>query len=149
MQTFRPADGSNGLPFNPEALAGLRVLVIDDEADARDLLTIVLQAHGAEVRAAGSAIDGWSVLDAWTPHVIMSDIGMPRIDGYEFIEKVRSEGTTIPAAALTAYTRPSDRQRALTAGFQAHMPKPAEPSELVALIASLAGRAASDAASDS
>ncbi len=128
--------------LSADALAGLSVLVVDDEVDTRDLVAEVLGQYGAEVRTATSAHEGWTLLKQWSPDVILSDVGMPEADGYRFIERVRADGNRAPAAALTAYARPSDRMRALAAGFQAHLSKPAEPAELVATVASLAGRAA-------
>ncbi|HYB95410.1 MAG TPA: ATP-binding protein [Vicinamibacterales bacterium] len=121
-------------------LEGLSVLVVDDEADTRELVQEVLKQHGALVRGAASAAEAWTLLRQWSPHVILSDIGMPEQDGYQFIERIRAEGNHTPAAALTAYARSTDRVRALSAGFQSHVPKPAEPSELVAIVASLAAR---------
>jgi len=129
------------IPLEGDLLHGVQVLVVDDEADTRDLVLEVLSHCGAQVRTAASASEGWSVLREWSPDVILSDVGMPGQDGYAFIESVRADGDRTPAAALTAYARSSDRLRALAAGFQAHLPKPAEPAELVALVASLAGRA--------
>jgi CheY-like chemotaxis protein/anti-sigma regulatory factor (Ser/Thr protein kinase) len=130
------------LPMEDTTLRGVSVLVVDDEADTRELVAEVLGHCGAEVRTAGSAHEGWTLLKQWTPDVIVSDVGMPQDDGYQFIERVRADGNRAPAAALTAYARSSDRVRALAAGFQAHLPKPAEPAELVAVVASLAGRTA-------
>lgn len=128
-------------PSVENTLAGLSVLVVDDDADTRELVAEVLGQCGAEVRTAGSASDGWTLLTPWTPDVIVSDVGMPEEDGYRFIERVRAAGNRVPAVALTAYARSSDKLRALAAGFQAHLPKPAEPAELIAIVASLAGRA--------
>lgn len=125
-------------------LEGLQVLVVDDDTDARELLFTILKQCGAEVKIAGSADEAIRILDEVEPDVIVSDVEMPRVDGYSFIRKVRSMDDTrkrrIPAAALTAHARVEDRQRALFAGFQAHIAKPVEPAELVAVIASLTGR---------
>jgi signal transduction histidine kinase len=125
-------------------LTGLRVLVVDDEADARELLTRMLTEYGAEVRSAPSAADALQCLASWTPNVLISDISMPRIDGYDLIRSIRrlpaERGGQTPALALTAFARSEDRQRALVAGYQAHLAKPAQPAELITLIASLAGR---------
>jgi PAS domain S-box-containing protein len=127
-----------------ERLAGLKVLVVDDEADTRDLVALMLKQDGAQVRAADSANEGLQALAEWKPDVIISDIGMPLEDGYTLIRKVRAlppeQGGHTPAAALTAYARREDRVKALAAGYQAHLPKPVEPEELVAVVASLAGR---------
>ncbi len=124
----------------PTALDGLRVLVVDDEADARDLLRVLLERHGAEVRGAESAAEAWAVLDSWSADVILSDIGMPNVDGYAFITRLRSQGCRTPAAALTAYARPADRVKTLSSGFQAHLAKPIEPAALVAAVARLVNR---------
>ena len=122
-------------------LDGVRVLIVDDEADARNLLTVILQQYGAQVRAAGSTLEGLEAVKAWHPNVLVSDIGMPGLDGYELIREVRALGSAqgggLPAIALTAYARSEDRLKALKAGFQTHIAKPIEPEELVATIAAL------------
>lgn len=122
-------------------LKNLKVLVVDDEEDARDLLVAVLEKCGAIVSSAGTAAEGMEKLLLDRPDVLISDIGMPREDGYEFIRKVRAlgheAGANIPAAALTAYARAEDRRKALDAGFMMHIPKPVEPAELVAVVANL------------
>ncbi len=127
-----------------QSLAGVSVLVVDDESDARELLRVVLQKSGAQVRLAGSAEEGLSILKEWKPDVLLSDIGMPGHDGYDLIRQIRllphREGGSIPAAALTAYATPEDRLKVLTGGFQTHVAKPVEPLELVAVVAVLAGR---------
>ena len=125
-------------------LDGVRILVVDDEADGRELLAIVLEQLGAEVRAVGTADAAMAVFREWRPAVLISDIGMPGEDGYSLIQRVRAlppeEGGNVAAAALTAYARAEDRTRALLAGFQQHLPKPVEPKELAAVVANLAGR---------
>jgi len=125
-------------------LSGLRVLVVDDEADACKLLKRMLEECSAQVVTAGSAAEGISMLKAHQPHVLVSDIGMPDVDGYEFLRRVRSlpteTGEPIAAIALTAFARSEDRSRALAAGFSAHVSKPVEPSELIATIAGLAAK---------
>jgi PAS domain S-box-containing protein len=125
----------------PVSLAGVRVLVVDDEADARDLLREILSGSHAEVAMAASAAEGLDVLERFQPHVLVSDISMPGQDGYELIRAVRKRGYQLPAAALTAFARAEDRRRALLAGFQIHLAKPVDPGELTAAVASLAGRA--------
>jgi PAS domain S-box-containing protein len=129
----------------PPELEGLRVLLVEDEPDARDLLVAVLTQCRAEVRAVSNAEDALLQLEAWQPEVLISDIEMPGEDGYTLIRKIRrlppERGGKIPAAALTAYARAEDRMRALLSGFQLHVPKPVEPAELTAVVASLAGRA--------
>jgi PAS domain S-box-containing protein len=125
-------------------LEGLRVLLVEDEPDSREMLVVVLTQCRAEVRAVSNAADALAQLESWLPDVLISDIEMPGEDGYTLIRKVRSlppeRGGKIPAAALTAYARAEDRMRALLAGFQLHVPKPVEPAELAAVVASLAGR---------
>ncbi|HZH90678.1 MAG TPA: ATP-binding protein [Pyrinomonadaceae bacterium] len=137
--------GVGGLSFDcPPTLKGLRVLVVDDEPDTRRLLCTVLERCGSEVVTAGSAHEALAAFARSKPDVIISDIGMPEEDGYEFIAKLRAaeagHGSRIPAVALTAYARVEDRVRALNAGFQVHVPKPIEPVELLAVVASLTGR---------
>jgi CheY-like chemotaxis protein len=125
-------------------LGRVRVLVVEDESDARELLRAVLGGAGAELRVAASTTDAMAIFAEWKPDVLVSDIGMPGADGYELIRKIRalshSEGGSIPAAALTAYATAEDRLRVLTAGFQIHVAKPVEPLELIAVVASLAGK---------
>jgi PAS domain S-box-containing protein len=139
-----PAVGGKLVMPDGAVLKGVRVLVVDDEADARDLLGVVLNKCGAEVRIAASTREALTILNEWTPDVLVSDIGMPGEDGYELIHQVRARshnaGGSIPAAALTAYATAEDRLRVLTAGFQIHVAKPVEPVELIAVVASLAGK---------
>jgi CheY-like chemotaxis protein len=123
-------------------------MIVDDESDTREMLRLLMRQLGAEVRACASSDEAISVLNEWNPDVIVSDIEMPDEDGYELIRKVRqleaeNGGRTVPAVALTAYGRVEDRLRALSAGYQIHMAKPAEPTELAHVIASLASRSAS------
>lgn len=127
----------------PPMLEDLRVLCVDDEKDSRELLIAVLEQCKATVFAASSAKDALAALEEFKPHVIVSDIGMPETDGHEFIRLVRENESRdnrnrVPAVALTAYARVQDRLKALSAGFQMHVPKPVEPAELAAVIASLA-----------
>jgi signal transduction histidine kinase/DNA-binding response OmpR family regulator len=121
-------------------LTGVHVLVVDDEADAREIVKRVLEDCGASVDVAASAADGRARLAARKPDVIISDIGMPREDGYSFIRSVRQSGSRCPAAALTAFARSEDRTKALLSGYQSHISKPVEPSELLATVAVLAQR---------
>jgi CheY-like chemotaxis protein len=125
-------------------LDGLRVLVVDDEVDTRDLIAAVLSRVGAEVQTAATAHEALQTLERWIPDVLVSDIGMPDEDGYTLIKKVREldakQPGWIPALALTAYASVEDRMRALSAGFQMHMTKPLDPAELVTVVASLCGR---------
>jgi signal transduction histidine kinase/ActR/RegA family two-component response regulator len=123
-------------------LTGLRVLVVDDEPDTLDLLRRVLGDSQAQVAAAPSVEAALATLGAFNPHVLISDVSMPGRDGYELIRVVRSTTSPedLPAAALTAYSRPEDAARAREAGFQMHLSKPVEPDELVKVVARLAGR---------
>jgi PAS domain S-box-containing protein len=123
-------------------LEGVRVLVVDDEEDARQLLTTVLKQCGAETFAAASAQEAFQLIQQTKPDVLISDIAMPYEDGYSLIHRIRTSETIskLPAAALTAYARPEDRTAALVAGFQTYLTKPVEPTELIAVVASLTGR---------
>jgi PAS domain S-box-containing protein len=129
-------------------LDGLRVMVVDDEKETRDLLTAMLTRRGAEVTACASAAEALAEIERRRPLVLVSDIGMPDEDGYALIGKLRAlgpeRGGDIPAVALTAYARSDDRMRALASGFQMHVPKPIEAGELIVVIASLAGRLGKD-----
>jgi PAS domain S-box-containing protein len=126
------------------SLEGITVLVVDDEADARNLIKRVLEDCGAKVILAPSAAAALPLIAQQRPDMIISDIGMPGEDGYAFIKKVRElspdQGGRTPAAALTAFARAEDRTRALRAGYQTHVAKPVEPTELTAVVASLATR---------
>jgi signal transduction histidine kinase/ActR/RegA family two-component response regulator len=126
------------------SLDGLRVLLVDDERETREIISTVVERTGAEVKACTSAREALSALVEWRPHVILSDIAMPDEDGYSFIGRVRSlandEGGDTPAAALTAYARDEDRKQALAAGYQMHIAKPIAAGALVTMIAKLAGR---------
>lgn len=132
----------NALEFH--SLDGLRVLLVDDEPEARQIISTVITRTGAEVEACTSASEALVKLIEWRPDVILSDIAMPDEDGYSFINKVRSlpreKGGETPAAALTAYARDIDRRQALDAGFQMHIAKPIGAGQLVSMIARLAGR---------
>jgi CheY-like chemotaxis protein len=124
------------------SLMGLRVLVVDDDADSRAVIAEMLLQFGAEVLTAASAPEALQAVELWAPHVLLSDIEMPTEDGYSLLQKVRNRdgrgGNFIPAAALTAYGRPADRVRALQAGFQTYLAKPVDPHELALVVASLA-----------
>src|SRR5688572_177006 len=126
------------------SLDGLRVLLVDDEPEAREIISTVITRTGAEVTACTTASEALAKLAEWRPHVILSDIAMPDEDGYSFIGKVRSlprdKGGETPAAALTAYARDVDRRQALAAGYQMHIAKPIGASQLVYMVAKLAGR---------
>jgi signal transduction histidine kinase/ActR/RegA family two-component response regulator len=124
------------------SLDGIRVLVVDDEPDARALVETVLRKFGADVRVAASARAAFDEVRRWRPDVMVADIGMPVEDGYSLLRRVRAlspeEGGTIPAAALTAYAQAEDRDRAFAAGFQEHVAKPVLPHQLAQLVATLA-----------
>jgi CheY-like chemotaxis protein len=129
------------------SLEGLQILVVDDEADALELLNTILQNNGAEVIAVASVKQALTIIETATdrsPDVLVSDIGMPDEDGYSLIRKLREleapRGGKLPAIALTAYAASDDRRQALLAGFQMHLTKPVDAAELVAVVASLTGR---------
>jgi signal transduction histidine kinase/ActR/RegA family two-component response regulator len=133
-----------GPPRGGARLDGLRVLTVDDHADAGSLVHAILTAAGAEVQSCLGAAEGLEVLRRWRPDVLVSDIEMPDEDGYAFIAKIRAlaadEGGATPAIALTAYGRTQDRVRTLDAGYSMHVPKPVDPGELTSIIASVVGR---------
>ncbi len=138
----RAAAGPGAREGSLPQLEGLRVLTVDDEEDARQLVQVVLEHAGARVRTAASAAEAMAAMKAEVPDVLLSDIGMPGETGYDLIRRVRSlppsEGGNVPAAALTAYARAEDRNKALGAGFMMHVPKPIDPSELISVVGSLA-----------
>jgi PAS domain S-box-containing protein len=125
-----------------DALSGVRVLVVDDASDIRDMMRTVLTMRGADVHLAASADGALKALAGERFDVLVSDLEMPEIDGYELMREVRRrpDARLLPAAALTAYARPEDRTEALRAGYQLHLVKPIEPEDLVAAVAALAGR---------
>ncbi|MBI4781284.1 MAG: PAS domain-containing protein [Oscillatoriophycideae cyanobacterium NC_groundwater_1537_Pr4_S-0.65um_50_18] len=122
-------------------LTGIQVLIVDDELDTRELLTAVLTQYGAEVLAAASAAEGLTCLASFHPNVLISDIGMPEMDGYTFLQQVRAlpfdQGGQVPAIALTAYAREGDRQRIIAHGFQQHITKPFDLEQLVRAVIAL------------
>jgi signal transduction histidine kinase len=136
----RPGADQPDLDFDARALQGVKVLTVDDEPDARELVTQMLTRCGAQVRSAGSAAEALEELLRFLPDVLISDIAMPGMDGYEFLRRARARGAQVPAIALTAFARSEDRTRALNAGYGAQVSKPVESSELIATVASLAGR---------
>ena len=140
-----PVDGRPAAPqvwSAPDLLKDLRILVVEDEKDTRELLVMALEGCGAKVTSTVSVPEALAAFENATPDVIVSDIGLPGEDGYSFIRKVRARngGGRVPAAAVTAYAGAEDRRRALESGFQTHLAKPVDPSELVATVARLAGR---------
>jgi PAS domain S-box-containing protein len=127
-------------PFDcPPELDGVKVLAVDDDEDSRTLLSVILSKCGANVITCGSADEAIRALRSFRPDIVISDIGMPGEDGYALIRRIRSEhgGKKIPAVALTAFARVEDRMKALSAGFNMHVPKPVEPAELITVVASL------------
>lgn len=147
VNTERPVHRAPAAPMVHERMqeiAGVRVVVLDDEPDSRELVRRLLEEAHAVVSAAGSAREAFELLKATRPDVLVSDIGMPGEDGYSLIKRVRAlsadEGGATPAVAVTAYARAEDRVNAIRAGFQHHLSKPIEPAELIAIVASLAPR---------
>jgi signal transduction histidine kinase/ActR/RegA family two-component response regulator len=128
--------------YDERVLAGIRVLLVDDDAETLEMVALALSSLGADVRGARSAAEALNVFDQWTPDVLVSDIGMPGEDGYELISRVRERererGGAVPAIAFTAYAGSEDGARLLAAGFDARSVKPADPSELIDLILRLA-----------
>ena len=135
---------TGAVPLPHLKLAGIKVLAVDDEPDARELVRRLLGGCDATVRTAGSAAEALAMIRVEAPDVLVSDIGMPEQDGYALIRQVRAlgaeQGGNVPAVALTAYARSEDRMKAILAGFQMHVAKPVEGAELLTVIASLAGR---------
>jgi PAS domain S-box-containing protein len=122
-------------------LTGVRVLVVDDERDSRELISLLLEQAGAVITAAASAAEALDLIDQVAPHVLVTDIGMPEQDGFDLLRLVRrrhSPSSSVPAVAVTAYARPEDHDQALAAGFHAHVAKPVSPPELVATVERLA-----------
>jgi CheY-like chemotaxis protein len=122
-------------------LYGLKILVVDDDVDTRELIEWVLKRVGAEVTSVGSGREALDVLEREKPHLLVSDIAMPEEDGYTLLRKIRAlppeRGGRIPAIALTAHSLVQDRLQSLRAGFQSHVPKPVVPEELVEVVASI------------
>ncbi len=125
-------------------LTGVRVLVVDDDPDALAMVREILESAGADVSVAPSATDALDVVGSVRPDVLVADLAMPRVDGFELIARVRMAQDAavrgVPAAALTAYARSEDRIKALRSGFQMHLAKPIDPIELTAAVAELAHR---------
>ncbi|MEH2063813.1 MAG: response regulator [Nostoc sp.] len=137
----REATGQISSPMASTPLAGLKVLVVDDEADTRNFLSFMFEEYGAFATAVASVDEALAVLEQAKPDILISDIGMSEQDGYTLIRKLRSlepeKGGRIPAIALTAYTREEDRLEALAAGFQQHLSKPIDPNKLIAMVANV------------
>jgi CheY-like chemotaxis protein len=139
-QADAPADGDGGLV----ALRGVKILVVDDDEDGLEVSRMILTAAGAEVNAHPSTAAALAALESWWPDVLIADIEMPGEDGLSLLRKARAMGRArnrrLPALALTAYGRAEDRVRVLAAGFNLHLAKPVDSSELRMSVASLAGR---------
>ncbi|MHC5777255.1 hybrid sensor histidine kinase/response regulator [Nostoc sp.] len=137
----REAAGEISSPVASMPLAGLRVLVVDDEADTRNFLSFMFEEYGAIAIAVASVEEALAIVEQAKPDILISDIGMSEQDGYTLIRKLRSlepeKGGRIPAIALTAYTREEDRLEALSAGFQQHLSKPIDPTKLIAMVANV------------
>jgi CheY-like chemotaxis protein len=134
-----------GTPARGESnLEGLKLLVVEDDDDTRELLRVLFQTHGASVTAVSSVPEALAAYDSDRPHVLVADIGMPDYNGYTLIGRVRArdreKSTMVPAIALTAYATAIDRDTVLSAGFQVHVPKPFEPRTLISVVAELASR---------
>ncbi len=140
--SLRAASGPTDETVAP--LAGVRVVAVDDEADARAVLRAILEQHGAEVRPAGSAAEALSLVSSWRPDVLVSDIGMPGTDGYELMLRVRALGQAgggfVRALALTAYASEEDARLARHAGYDRHLPKPVDAAQLVRHLVELLAR---------
>jgi CheY-like chemotaxis protein len=126
---------------NALSLLGVKILVVDDDADSRDFVTFVLEQDGADVMGVASALEALQAVAEAKPDVLVSDIGMPNMDGYTLMRQLRTwtpeQGGQIPAIALTAFASKSDQQQAITVGFQMHLPKPLNAEALVQAIVRL------------
>jgi hypothetical protein len=142
--TRAPLEKVDAAPGPRAELAGLRLLLVENEEDTREALCTLLEHHGAHIRAVGSAAEAFHCFREWRPDLILSDIGLPGENGYELLQRIRAlpaeEGGLTPAIALTAYARAEDRARALRAGFDMHVPKPVEAAELLAVVAAATER---------
>ncbi len=141
-RAHRAADGT---PLEPGArLAGLRIVVVDDDPDCLEMLATLLRQQDATVRTSASAAEALALVEEWTPSLLVADIEMPGEDGYSLVRRVRTlpleRGGATPAVAVTAYGRVEDRIRSVAAGFDVHLTKPIEPAELIAVVANLARR---------
>jgi CheY-like chemotaxis protein/signal transduction histidine kinase len=145
---LRLPSGTRRAPGDSPRLDATTVLFVDDQEEARELVSIVLGRFGAKVVAVETVEQAMNAMQSVVPHVLISDIGLPGEDGYALIRRVRalepSAGGNVPAIALTAYARPEDRRRAKDEGFQVHLAKPVEPDELVALVASFVRKEGAD-----
>jgi CheY-like chemotaxis protein len=129
--------------LNPDVLSGLKVLTVDDQQDTRELIILALGRYGAEVRASDSASTALKMIADWKPDVVISDIGLPEMDGYDFMRRLREiegDGERIPAIAVTGYAGALDESKALNAGYALHLSKPIELNELAKAIARVSRR---------
>lgn len=140
QQSAVPKPSLKAATNDRDELVGLKILVVDDEPDTCEMLRFVFDECGCIVHTAHSAAEALELFDSWQPDILVSDISMPDIDGYELIRVIRDDRRSqIPAVALTAMARIDDRLKALTAGYQMHVSKPVEPVELISIVASLVG----------
>jgi CheY-like chemotaxis protein len=121
MQTERPLDG-------------IKVLFAEDDRDTREMLCQYLQQKGARILGASAALQVLAAVDTWQPHIVISDLSMPGLDGYELVRRLRARDARIPAVAVTAHTSPDDRKRTHEAGFQEHLGKPIDLEQLISVI---------------
>ena len=146
---WAPADSPSPGPAASKPLAGLRILLVEDDADGRAMFEQLLGDNGAAVVAAASATEALHALhDDGRFELLISDIAMPRVDGYEFLRRARQAGIGVPAIALTAFARPEDKAQALEVGYALHLSKPVDPPSLVGAVLSLAGKPAASAGAD-
>jgi len=122
-----------------DRIEGARIVIVDDDRAAREVMTAALTQAGAEVRVCDNVSDAYSAVAEWRPNIVISDLAMPNEDGYSLIRRIRDDGNGIPAVAITAYARPEDQAKVRAAGFQRHMSKPFDPAELVRVVRELAG----------
>lgn len=139
MKATQQRSDENVKPEEDLMLEGVRVLVVDDDTENLELIVFILEQHSMEVRAVKSAKEALAVFTQWQPDLLLSDIGMPEVDGYTLIRQIRAlpkeQGGLVSAIALTAYAGDNNRQQVLSAGFQEHVSKPVDPTELVLAIA--------------
>jgi CheY-like chemotaxis protein/two-component sensor histidine kinase len=140
---WKQKDPAAGDDVHPTLLSGLKVLAVDDQQDTRDLIVLALMRYGADVRASDSATAALATIAEWQPNVIVSDIGLPEMDGYDFMRALREiegDGQRIPAIALTGYAGAVDESKALNSGYELHFSKPINLNELACAIAKLSGK---------
>ena len=138
-----PGYSQSAAELNLDVLSGLKVLTVDDQQDTREMITLALGRYGAEVRASDSASTALKMIEDWKPDVVVSDIGLPEMDGYDFMRRLREiegDGERIPAIAVTGYAGALDESKALNAGYALHLSKPIELNELAQAIARVSRR---------